>query len=140
MSGNRRGFPKPNILALVARTPQHTSRARRTSLPPRPPQRGGGTTALPKGQGEPAGYETEAAERGDGAEEAEALRVEGQGVQAAAEHGHAGGEEGAGDGVAAGDEQGDRVDELAGVVSVSASPVGAFQHFMLRLRGCAMVM
>ena len=49
--------------------------------------------SLPEGEGEPAADETQAAERGDGAEEAETHRVQHQRVDAAAEHRHTRGEE-----------------------------------------------
>ena len=51
------------------------------------------SSTLPEGEGEPAADETQAAKRGDGAEEAEARRVKHQRVDAAAEHRHTRGEE-----------------------------------------------
>jgi hypothetical protein len=77
------------------------------------------TSAAANGQRSPAGDEAQAAERGYGAHDLEALGVQRQQVDTAAEHGHAGNKQAAGPLVHArlrrqrrDDQRGDRVDQL----------------------------
>jgi len=66
-------------------------------------------------QRDPSCHEEQSSQGSDGAQEPELRAVEGEGVDAAAEEGHASGEERRGQGVIARDEQGDGVNELSPV-------------------------
>ena len=93
-----------------------SQRARPTHYPPPPHPLP--SSISPKRQSEPPADEADAAERGDGAEEAEARRVQHERVDAAGEHAHARDEEAARRAVLRRrlrrDQQGDGVDELVG--------------------------
>lgn len=80
------------------------------SLQPQVPSRH--RRALPKGQREPSTNQAQATQRRDRPEEFEPRRVQDEGVDAPAEHGHAGREEAGSDRVVTGDEQGDGVGKL----------------------------
>jgi len=73
------------------------------------------SAALVERQSGPSCNEKQSSEGSYGAQEPELRAVEGECVDAAAEEGHAGGEERRSQGVIARDEQGDRVDKLSPV-------------------------